>query len=169
MKIRYVLPFVNAVLLALLLYMNSAPREVHSAEDASGLVTHVYVIRRPLDGLPIGSAGPLAHSALLLQTVNEHYVLEYMDDSRAHLTQGTPTEVSRDAGRKIANIKMNGVAGGRTVSFEWERQLRGTAVDPRWTPQQLQQQMQALMKPYSLWKAEHCHQAQQRLRAWMQQ
>ena len=170
MKIRYVLPFANALLLALLFYIHSAPQQLaHSAEGTEGqLVTRVYIIRRPLEGAPFGSVGPLAHSGLLLQTkAGEHYVLEYMDDSRVHLTAGTPEEQQRNARRKVAIIKMNGVASGRVASFEWERQLRGLAIDPKWTPQQLHEKMQSLMAPYSLWRAENCHQAQERLREWL--
>lgn len=165
-KIRYIPPLINALLLACLFYMHAPSlREARSAEDDGQLVTRVYVIRRPLDGALIGSAGPLAHSGLLLQTkAGEYYVLEYMNDSRAWLTAGTPKELGRDTGRKVANIKMNGIAGGKVVIVEWERQLHGSALEPKWTPEQLQQKMQIQMKRYNVWKAEHCHQAQERLR-----
>lgn len=136
-----------------------------AVEEGSDSVVHVYVIRRQLLGQPIPSVRSLAHSALLLKTKGgKYYTLEFMDDSKAHLTSGVPLESSSDAARKVAIITMDGWGEGKSKSFEWERQLNGKALSGDHTPQQLLLMMQGEMKDYSVWKEEHCHSAQERLR-----
>jgi hypothetical protein len=123
-----------------------------NGEDA---VAHVYVIRRQLLGQPLPSVRSLAHSALLLKTKGgEFYNLEFMGDSKAHLTKGAPRETSVDASRKVAIITMDGWGDGKSYKFEWERQLHGKALSGDHTPQQLLGMMQAEMEDYSVWKEE---------------
>jgi len=137
------------------------------AQDSPGKVVHVYVIRRPLDKTP-GSVDVLAHSGLLLKTDKGRFlVLEYMSDGKAHLTEGVPTDVKTRNTSK--DIKMKGYVirekAGKVVEFEWESQLKGKAVTAKFTPEELRESMQKLMSSgYSVWKAEHCHTAQERLR-----
>lgn len=140
--------------------------EQSDAPDGSDKVSHVFVIRRALDDQPLGSVRQIAHSALLLRTCSgRHYTLEYMGDSRAHLTEAEPQEFKRHEGDRYADIKMKGQKnGGGTAEFEWERQLRGRAIEPKSTPEELRELMQSLMSEYSLWKKEHCHTAQERVR-----
>ena len=136
--------------------------------DGDNKVVHVYVIRRKLAGQPIGSVREFAHSALLLKTEKgEFFTLEYMSDSKAHLTKGTPKIIKENKKKKYADIKMEGYVDGKTKVCEWERQLTGKKVDPKYTPEELRTKMQDLMKKYSIWKKEHCHTAQERLREFL--
>jgi len=146
-------------------------------------VVHVYVIRRALNWLVIGNAPvpeeaksvrDLAHSALLLKTQSEKFfVLEYMNDSDAHLTETRPEIVRENKDRKYALIKADGVAVEQkgdefvisTQKFYWERQLYGKALEPKYTPKELESKMRELMKDKKYHVTEHnCHRAQEVLR-----
>jgi len=150
--------------LAIVLMVTAFEQYVVAAETADK-VEHIYVIRRKLGGQPVGSIRSFAHSALLLKTGSgAYYTLEYMGDSKVYLTKGEPKVLRSDQEKKYAVITMAGVADGKSEEFEWERQLLGKPLDGKSSPEQLQKQMQSLMKEYSVWKKEHCHTAQERLR-----
>lgn len=149
----------SALLLNLALGADVAPPKLER-------VSHIFVMRRPLNRQPLNSIGAFAHTALLLHTdQGSTYVLEYQRDSKAHLTSGVQKEIVENRKKGIANIRMAGWANGRVSEFYWERQLIGDPVPGNWTPQELQQRMQDSMKGYSVLKMEHCHTAQQRLRS----
>lgn len=145
-----------------LVYFGLSPALVKAEESKAN---HLYVIRRPLDAQPVTSIRKYAHSALLVQTTNgKFYVLEYMADSKAHLTETEMTEVSKPEAKKIAIVKVKGMTDGGVKELEWERQLSGSKLEPKWSPVELRDKMQTLMKEYSIWKEEYCHSAQERLR-----
>jgi hypothetical protein len=153
----------SIVFFASLVGSSAAPARAKGADQDP--VVHVYVMRRQLLGQPVPSVRSWAHSALLLKTkAGKFYTLEFMSDSKAHLTASTPKEISVDQKRKVALIKMEGWGDGKQESFEWERQLLGKELDAGQAPAELRDLMQAQMKEYSVWDKEHCHTAQERLR-----
>jgi hypothetical protein len=155
----------SLVALAAMFWLLAAAGDARADSPAAGdKVVQIFVMRRPLDGPVLGSVRRFRHSALLLRTDRgRYYTLEYTNDSRAHLTEGRPAlfEVPAE-GRAI--VAMAGYVGGRTEEARWECEAAGLVVPPEWSPADLQQKMQSLMKPYSIWRREHCHTAQERLR-----
>jgi hypothetical protein len=106
----------------------------------------------------------LSHSALLLRTERgRYYTLEYMGDSQAHVTEGTPALLATPS-RQVAVVAMKGQIDGQPTEAKWECDLTGPRIQPKWSAGELQQKMQSLMRPYSVWRREHCHTAQERLR-----
>lgn len=130
-------------------------------------VERIFVIRRnlegPLNGPPV-NVGVLSHSALLLKTAHKYYTLEYMDDSKVHLTETTPEMIKEYPNEKWAHIKAAGRFDEEEKLLDWARQLSGAAVEPLHTPEELKSMMQELVGDYSVWRKEHCHTAQERLR-----
>ncbi len=149
-------------------FVSCAVAMLAQADDKVDRVEHVYVIRRALAGQPINRVGNFGHSALLLKTESGNcYVLEYMGDSQAHLTKAEQKTISHDKKRQIARIKMAGWTKMMPAEFEWERQLAGQSIEPAYTPDELRELMQGLMRRYSVWNKEHCHTAQERLRLFL--
>lgn len=144
---------------------------VHTAPEAvadDDKVERIFVIRRnlsgTLDGPPV-DVGVLAHSGLLLKTMQgKYYTLEYMDDSKVHLTETTPETVKEHTEKKWAHIKAAGRSEGKEKVLEWSRQLSGVKIDPKYTPGELKTMMEEVVGEYSVWKKEYCHAAQERLR-----
>ena len=66
--------------------------------------------------------------------------------------------------RKFAVVAMKGQIDGQATEAKWECDLTGPHIQPKWSADELQQKMQSLMRPYSVWRREHCHTAQERLR-----
>jgi hypothetical protein len=145
-------------------------------QTASQVVEHVdriFVIRRTLTGDAAIKRGDLAHSALLLRTKDENwYVLEFMRDSNVYLTRTEQQVVQEHTKESWAEVKLKGRYFRSLVGEDppiekqlvWTRQLKGESIEAKFTPQQLKEQMEAVVKKYSLLKGEHCHKAQEHLR-----
>jgi len=161
--VRNVFSIFSILTSALLLNVSDAADVAHPTQEK---VSHIYVMRRPLNGQPLTSIGTFAHSALLLQTdQGNSYALEYQRDGKAHLTLGKQKAIRENRQKGIAHIRMVGWANGEVSDYYWERQLVGEPIFEHWSPQELQQKMQDSMQGYSLLKREHCHTAQLRLRS----
>jgi hypothetical protein len=149
---------------ALLCFHDVSSSAPHVADDS---VERVYVIRRLLgggDGIPI-NRGAIAHSGLLLKTKNgKFYVLEYMDDSKVHLTATEQVTVKEFKEDKYAHVRLVGRTEGTEKQLNWTRQLDGSVLSQNLSPKELKEKMEGLVKEYSVWKQEHCHKAQEKLR-----
>ena len=133
--------------------------------DESDKVIHLFVVRRNLDIPGKPRVGVLAHSAVLLKTEKEEfYLLEYLGDSNAHLNRVTFT-VNEDNDDHLI-VKMNGYSTStkKMQPYLWTRQKIGVKLDGSKSAAELKKLMQGQMKEYSVWKSEHCHAAQERLR-----
>lgn len=125
---------------------------------------HLYVVRRALDLTATPRVRELAHSAVLLESKSGSlFLLEYLSDSKAHLSPVKP-EITETKSDHLL-IKMAGRdSDGKMRPYSWTRQKQGVRLDQSKTIAQLQQLMQSSMSQYSVWDKEYCHTAQERLR-----
>jgi hypothetical protein len=131
--------------------------------DETESAVHLYVVRRVLDGVGIPRVRQAAHSGVLLESKSgKWYLLEFMSDAKTHLTKVEPL-IKQEREDHVILI-MEGRTATGTSTFEWTRQKAGVRLNQQQTIAQLKEMMQDGMKGYSVWKQEHCHTAQERLR-----
>ncbi len=133
--------------------------------EAKDHIEHLWVIRRNLQGLSV-SGGHLAHSAVLVRTTTKKlYVIEFMDDSSVYNYEVKMTVKSTNKEKLFENVSL---ASAKNGTFDWTKQLHGTAVTKvKWTVGEAAAKMKELTPDYRLLKLDVCHKAQERLRAAM--
>ena len=107
-------------------------------------VKRVYVIRRPLQGVPIPAVGAMAHSALLLETESgKQSILEYGVGDGHNQVALTPID---------------------RLDPTWTRQVQGDVPDRDVTPEDMLQIMELRAPPSYNAHDANCHLVQQRTR-----
>lgn len=125
-------------------------------------IVRYFVARRAMRNTLGIRFGLFAHSAIVALTdQGDHWLLEYSDDSLAHVSLIHDLVVDKVLSdhRKV-----------RFSGYTWTLQLKGKApMGDEWTVERAHRRMQELMpNGYSLRNREWCHTAQERLRMEME-